>query len=281
MKLSLITIFSGRQQHLKNQLTGIAKGSSIPDEIIIVGINDKFNTEEFPTLPIKFININWEGKHLPIAKARNLGAEYAENEFLIFLDVDCIPSRTFIEKMFTDLQENAGCIMGNPYYLEAHIDIKNEDLENRSKPHPIRPNVKELSPCNDYNLFWSLCFGIRKSDFLKIEGFDTNFNGYGGEDTDFAWKLEKQEIPIYLTEHLIFHQQHPVYSPPLNHLDPIIQNVKYFKAKWGKWIMENWLEAFAENEYIRWNSNNNILEKIRDPNESELKNAYKPEAPYM
>jgi hypothetical protein len=116
---------------------------------------------------------------------------------------------------------------------------------------------------------------------MKIEGFDTNFNGYGGEDTDFAWKLEKHDIPFYLTEHLVFHQQHPVYSPPLNHLDPIIQNVKYFKAKWGKWIMENWLEAFAENEYIRWNSNNNILEKIRDPNESELKNAYKPEAPYM
>jgi len=237
MKLSLITIFSGRHQHLKNQLTGIARGTSMPDEIIIVGINEKYNTAEFPALPIKFMNIDWEGKYLPIAKARNLGAKYAENEFLIFLDVDCIPSETFIEKMFTDLQKNFGCIMGNPYYLEAHTDIKNEDLKNSSKPHPVRPYVKKLSSCNDYNLFWSLCFGIKKSVFLEIKGFDTNFNGYGGEDTDFAWKLEKHNIPFYLTEHLVFHQQHPVYSPPLNHLNAIIQNVNILKRNGenGSW----------------------------------------------
>lgn len=281
MKLSLITIFSGRRKHLFNQLAGIAKGTSIPNEIIIVGINENFDIEDFPSLPIKFMKLEWDGQYLPIAKARNLGAHYTNNQFLIFLDVDCIPSESFIEKMHTDLRENPGCIMGNPYYLEANSNVEIQDLGKSSKPHPIRPNVEELRLCENYNLFWSLCFGIRKNDFLKIEGFDTNFKGYGGEDTDFAWKLHKAEIPFYLATHKVFHQQHPVYSPPLNHLEPIIQNVIYFRKKWGKWIMENWLEAFAEMRLIKWDKNKEVLEKIREPEKQELETAYKPTAPYI
>lgn len=283
-KISLITIVKGREQHLRNLLKGVSRSSYIPDEIIIVAIDELPAIVDFDTLPIKIVHLKSEGGHLPIAKARNTGAIAASNEHLVFLDVDCIPSSGFFEQIFLQGCIHGTLIMGNPRYLTEKItyDMIEEELKNLSIHHPHRPVVNGLEISADWMLFWSLCFYIPKSLFHELEGFDENYTGYGAEDTDFSLTLkQKGNYRFLLSEATVYHQQHPVYSPPVHQLDSIITNAGIFYKKWGRWVMENWLHAFHKHDLINWLETSTGIEKKNSPSKELINKCFQPEAPFM
>lgn len=283
-KLSLITIVKGREQHLRNLLKGVLRSSYIPDEIIIVAIDELPDMAGFDNLPLKFIYLKSVGKHLPIAKARNTGARASSNEHLVFLDVDCIPSSGFFEQIFLQGCIHKTLVMGNPRYLTEKIsyDINEEELKKLSIHHPHRPIVNELEISKDWMLFWSLCFYIPKFLFQELEGFDENYTGYGAEDTDFSLTLkQKGNYRFLLSEATVYHQQHPVYSPPVHQLDSIITNAEIFYKKWGRWAMENWLQAFQKLDLINWLETSTRIEKKKMPSKELINRCFQPEAPFI
>ena len=117
-------------------------------------------------------------------------------------------------------------------------------------------------------LFWSLCFGIRRQTFLNLGGFDSRFVGYGGEDTDFAFTARSRNLPFYKISALAYHQFHSSYSPPLNHLEEIVINARVFYRKWNVLPMEKWLKKFEELGYIKLI--NNRIKIIKYPTKSEI-----------
>ncbi|WP_409241961.1 glycosyltransferase family 2 protein, partial [Caballeronia sp. INML3] len=40
-------------------------------------------------------------------------------------------------------------------------------------------------------MFWSLNFACHLNTFEQIGGFDDAYTGYGGEDTDFAFRAKR------------------------------------------------------------------------------------------
>jgi hypothetical protein len=166
------------------------------------------------------------------------------------------------------MEKTNGLVMGTPNYLESKVDepFTDEDLKKASKPHPARPKINSgLQKWEDYAMFWSLCFGISKTNFIKIGGFDERYTGYGGEDTDFAFMAKDRGVDFYLSDATVFHQPHTVYSPPVNHLNDIVKNSTAFKNKWGWWPMENWLNDFEEMGLIeRSDSDEKHIQKLRD-----------------
>jgi GT2 family glycosyltransferase len=81
----------------------------------------------------------------------------------------------------------------------------------------------------------------------EVGGFDEAFEGYGGEDTDFAFSLRARGIPlVWVGGADAYHQYHETSSPPWQHLDDILRNGALFAEKWGEWPMGGWLAAFAE-----------------------------------
>ena len=281
---SVITIVKGRQAHLSNMIKGIRRSSVIPREVIIVGIGEEPELEDFEDLPLKIYSLDSVAKSLPIGEARNLGASKATTNNLIFLDVDCIPSESFFEQILVQGLANRSLIMGNPRYLLNKIDgeFSQDWLANNSIHHPHRPKVVGTRAANDYMLFWSLAFYIPKSLFELLGGFDTSYTGYGAEDSDLALKL--RALPgfrLYLSEATVYHQQHPVYSPPVHQMDAIIRNAEIFYGKWNRWAMDNWLAAFAELGLIKWESEASRISKIAQPSEVLLEQYYKPDHPFM
>jgi len=95
IKFSVITIVKGRETHLYNLLQGVKTSRLQPDEIRIVAIDEVPDLTAFKDLPIEISEISSKGANLPIAEARNIGAENAKFDHLIFLDVDCIPHPDF------------------------------------------------------------------------------------------------------------------------------------------------------------------------------------------
>lgn len=280
MKFSLIITVSGRISHLENQLLGIKSCILLPSEIIVVAINEPLlDLGNFAELPIHIIHMSSSTERLPIAKARNMGAKASIYEKLFFLDVDCIPDNSYFEEMATYFKDDR-VLMGSPYYLPKNCgDIK--DIHEKAIPHPHRPQVIEAVKESDYNMFWSLCFSMKRESFDSIGGFDEGFLGYGGEDTDFAWKLKDAGLELWLTNAKVYHQQHPVYIPPLGHLEAIVDNSNYFYKKRGFWIMETWLKDFEEMGLIAWDENKESVLQVRHPTSEEITKAYREDALFM
>jgi len=280
MNFSLIITVSGRINHLHNQLRGIKSSLLIPTEIIIVAINEPdLDLSDFSEFNLQIEHINCATKRLPIAKARNAGARRANYDKLFFLDVDCIPDMSYFEKMLTYFKDDR-VLMGNPYYLPKDMgDIKY--IHKKAIPHPYRPQVEEAQKATDYNLFWSLCFALGRENFNQIGGFDEGFLGYGGEDTDFGWKLKDAGLELWLVDAKVYHQQHPVYVPPLGHLEAIVDNANYFYKKRGFWIMEIWLKNFEEMGLINWDQNSRAIHLLRHPTPEEEAKAYNEDALFM
>ena len=185
-----------------------------------------------------------------LAAARNLGARTAIErgaEVLVFLDADCLASDALVPRYVSALKQHPDAVVAGPvtYLSEGEMRVTDPD------PHPARPNPApgELVDAENYALFWSLSFALTAGTWGRIErefgGFDPSYEGYGGEDTDFARELERHRIPlVWVGGAHAYHQWHPVSSPPWEHIEDIVANANRFHAKWGQFPMEGWLEAF-------------------------------------
>ena len=281
---SLITICYGRERHLMNLLRGVQVSEVLPEEIIIVEPGPSACLIGFADLPIKSVTLPLSGDgNFNVAKARNLGASTAKYDLMVFLDVDCLPDPTFFGELIRHPAAKHALLMGDPHYLYRPLpqDWEMASLGDLSVAHPIRPEMGTESFRTDvYGMFWSLCFLVSRSVFKKIGGFDDYYTGYGAEDTDFAFSARKLEIPLYLVPAVAYHQQHLVYTPPINHFEDIISNSRRFHQKWAMWPMDNWLTDFLEMNLIEWSVSAEDITVLDFPTRKLLKKCERPSAPY-
>lgn len=281
---SLITIHHKRKRNLENTLKAISRGSQLPDEVIVVNIGPEPSLTEDFGFDLKWVQIDdYDPQFLPIPKARNLGAAKAEGDHLIFLDVDCVPSADFVKTISNYLENHKGLIMGHPKYLYHSIkgDEVDKELKAISRDHHKRPSVDGIEECSDPGLFWSLCFGISKRLFEKLEGFDEGFKGYGGEDTDLSFRCKQNDVPFYLCDAVTFHQHHGFYSPPLNNMESIVANSNYFRKKWGAWCMQKHMKAFKMMGFVDWDEKaSREASIIKEVEPFQMEQYYVHDAPY-
>lgn len=116
-------------------------------------------------------------------------------------------------------------------------------------PHPARPAPEpgEEVEAENLALFWSLSFALTLADYRRIGGFCEDYDGYGGEDTDFAMSIGAAGGRLtWLGGADAYHQHHPTFNPPVQHLHDIVRNANLFAERWGHHPMEGWLAGFAE-----------------------------------
>ena len=271
--ISVCTIYAKRQLHLQNLVKSLMRSQIHPDELIIVCMNDYL--PDLPATPFKIIatTINTDN-YLPLAKARSKAAEIARGNNLIFLDVDCICHQDLVGIFNYHLNKEDALYQGSIRYLSSGWQKYSwtvESLEEQSAFHQLQGTevIGQTKVSHPYELFWSLCFGVRKKTFMALGGFDSSFIGYGGEDTDFAFTARYNNIPFYKISALAYHQYHPAYDPPLNHLGEIVSNALVFYRKWELLPMKKWLDRFVELGYLK--ITNNRIEIIRYPTDTEIK----------
>ena len=268
--LSVITIVKNREKALRNLVRGLMVNKVKPDELVVVHMNEEpYNLGE---LPFK-VNSSVLSSDIacPLAAARNKGANLASFDRLIFLDVDCIPGRDYMQ-CFDSAWEDHCLLSGAVRYLSAEASFKSDlfaKLDYYSNADPIRSNLDILP----YELFWSLNFGCSNALFRRIGGFDENYLGYGAEDTDFSFAARTEKIPLKSIDAVAYHQHHTAFSPPLNHLSDIVPNATLFHQKWKVWPMKGWLKQFEEMGLVHWKGD--CLQLLRQPTTEELTKAKK------
>jgi GT2 family glycosyltransferase len=265
VRTAVVTAVHGRTTHLRNQLAGLARSTVGVDRHVVVAIDDDevARTVSSGDSSAQVIPFPSTGHRLPIAAARNLGARAALDDgadLLIFLDVDCIPAPRMVGGYLAAAEhpQHRGALLCGPVtYLPAPgpggYDL--DRLQSRTDPHPARPApaAGEVIVGTEYELFWSLSFAVTTPVWRRIGGFCTEYDGYGGEDTDYAQKAAARGITIrWVGDAHAFHQYHPISDPPIEHLHDIVINAGLFHRRWGWWPMRGWLDAFEARGLIRY-----------------------------
>jgi GT2 family glycosyltransferase len=246
--------------------------------VAVMGGEDPDHVLDPSTLPIRRLDV--KGEKLSLARARNLAASNSDAEQFVFLDVDCIPGAGLVSSYRQALAHHGKAVcMGEVMYLpprEAEDPWDEATLRQVARPHPDRPvpKVAPFSITDRSDLFWSLSFAIGRETWRRLEGFDVSFDGYGGEDTDFAVRAEEAGVSfVWVRDAVAFHQHHATFDPPLQHFEDIVANSRLFYRRWGRWPMEGWLSKFTQRGLIEWQVDGDRLDVVRAPSQEEVEGA--------
>jgi N-acetylglucosaminyl-diphospho-decaprenol L-rhamnosyltransferase len=277
LKVAVLTLVHGRHEHLTAQVEVLSQSHRTPDLYLVAAMDDpaipdvveRAASSAAPADEIRVVPAPARSRGLPLARSRNAAAAAAiatGTNLLVFLDVDCLPSPRLVERYVETStavrQGDSGgtrptVLAGTVHYLPPRRPGQRRytmpDLH-ATAPHPARPAPPpdQVWPADDPLLFWSLSFAITTQDWLTLGGFDEDYEGYGGEDTDFAMRLAAHDGRLlWVGGAPSYHQYHDVEDPPLGHLTDIVDNSNRFHARWGFFPMDGWLSAFAANGLIR------------------------------
>jgi GT2 family glycosyltransferase len=246
---SVLTLAHGRAAHLENVVHGLNRQTVPPLELVVGVMQDEPYDLPRAAFPIRQVMVDRES--LPLAAARNAVAAEARGEVLAFLDVDCIPAPSFVADYGRHAAPGMGALMGEVLYLPggaADPGWTYEAFDAVARKHSDRrgpPDGPEPERCGDYRCFWSLNFAVHAEDWARVGGFDENYVGYGGEDTDLGKTIGQHGLPLWWVRGArAYHQYHPHMMPPIHHIASVIRNAEYFASKWGYRTMEHWLYAF-------------------------------------
>lgn len=258
-RTAVVTIAHGRHEHLRGQGWGLLRQTQLPDDYVVVAMGDPgiaaVAREHYPGALV--VELSADPSDLPLAEARNVGAAAAVEagaEVLVFLDVDCIPEPTLVERYAAVLVSCPGAAAvvacGEVRYLPAvahAAEYRVPGLAGLAQPHPARPapGPDTVLAGADVRLFWSLSFAVTTADWAVLGGFDQAYSGYGAEDTDFGQRLAAANGElVWVGGAAAYHQHHASEVPPTRHLHSIVNNANIFRDRWGWFPMEGWLAEF-------------------------------------
>lgn len=191
-----IPIYNFDVRALVNELAAQIKTLKVLAEIVLI---DDCSDEEF-----KAVNEDVCRQHayhqldanVGRAKIRNLFLDYAQYDYLLFLDCDAtIISDNLLSQYIQVITENDyQVICGGSIYPKDKV----------SKAYALRwknGNARETIPAqrrlqSPYSSFMTSNVLINKSVFDKVT-FDETILTYGHEDTLFGYELKKRGIPIH------------------------------------------------------------------------------------
>jgi len=160
-RFSIITTCKGRLSHLKRSLPRFLEQRD--SEVIVVDYDCPDGTAVYVrrTHPTAKVVAVADAPVFNISHARNLGAEVASGDWLVFLDADVVPAPDMLKRVTEVLKADAT----KPKRRYYRIDSDSLSL---------------VGSCV-----------VRRADFVAVQGYDRVIDGYGGEDNEFYARLER------------------------------------------------------------------------------------------
>lgn len=229
--IAIILLTYQRPGHLRRALASIEVQQDCPSLEVIV--TDDGSTDETADMvrdyarkapyPVTWVSHPHRG--FRIAKCRNQGVAASRAEYLIFLDSDCVIPPNYVCEHWR--RRRPGVVLSGDVIRLSSDATKQVTIETIRRGIPRR-----LIPSRDYRRLWKafaksweyrLCrrskhapiFGgshsMHRSDFERVNGYDENFFGWGGEDNDLKERLVRAGVHVHCTPPKIaaVHLWHP------------------------------------------------------------------------
>lgn len=238
MKVSVIISVYNRFEYVLNILRCLIEQTILPYEVILVDDGSKNNLKEY----LKKFKINSKFKIKYIyqkdlgfrkSKSCNNGVLESEGEYLIFLDQDAIFPKDLIETFLQKKIKKKFSILRVLWSSFEEKEKIQENIENKEDYENLlniiskneKKKLKKYLLKDKYNNFryklglrdrgaglMGIGFGILKSDYENVNGYDEDYKGWGGEDADLGLRLYKSGMKsiTFTTKLPSIHMCHPL-----------------------------------------------------------------------
>jgi len=160
-------------------------------EVIVTDDGSKSTAEEL--IKTKYPWAKWvQGSRKGPAANRNNGARYANGEWLVFTDDDCLPNSDWLMSYYKQIPELPSV---RAFEGAIHAD-KEEELNNTFAECPINTTG---------GLFWSANIAVEKKLFHEVGGFDEGYLLAAQEDQQLHLDLLKHTTVQFLPNCVVIH----------------------------------------------------------------------------
>lgn len=240
MKISVIIPVYNRLEHLRAGFLCLLRQQKQIDELIITDDGSSQNISDYisdllPKAKFTVKHIFQEDKGFRKTRALNNAVLNAEGEILVFCDQDLIFGEEYIQTIATNIKKNI-FLMGRAHHItENEKNMIISEIDNIKKysdileklpskyPKTIKKMLAEDRKRRILNFFKlskrgiklvGMSYALLKEDYIKVNGYDENYIGWGEEDDDFGNRLNVAGIKgkEMITQNTQLHLWH--YSDP-------------------------------------------------------------------
>jgi glycosyltransferase involved in cell wall biosynthesis len=215
--ISIILTTYNRPDALDAVLTGLAAQNTLDFEVLIADDGSGNATAEVISSwknRLRLIHVWHEDRGFRAAGIRNKAILQSTEDYIVFLDGDCIPRPDFVSR-HQQLAEAHYFVAGNRVLISqtatAHYLQTREPLHTWSfaqyQQAARQKHFKRSFALHQFpGQFWrkhvsqqwqgvrTCNLGVWKQDLLAINGFDESYTGWGHEDADLAVRLLRHGV---------------------------------------------------------------------------------------
>ncbi len=188
--LDLVLSAVARQTHDELEIIVVDDGSAVPPRVEAAGAT-----------PVRVLRQDDLG--FRAARARNLGAQAAGGDVVIFLDGDTVPEPALVERLAARAASSPDVVavgrrrhadlsaVGPERLARFLVEGPGPDVPELTEPGWLRDAYRDtgnllVADRRSYRFVISAVLAVGAPLFAELGGFDERFVGYGGEDWEFA-----------------------------------------------------------------------------------------------
>jgi len=207
MKISIVIPTYNRAETLAKVLPSLLEQDFSDYEVLLADSNSTDETrqllESLASPKINYLRGNYRGR----GEARNAGLNASKGEIVLFTDADIIAEPNLLSEHFRFHQANPkAAVVGCEVQVDSYDEYREvqKNPEKRRTLHP--PSRKELS----WLYFLTGNASASRESLLTVGGFDDNFTGYGHEDLELGYRLQRSGLKILYNRLAVNYHWHPV-----------------------------------------------------------------------
>jgi GT2 family glycosyltransferase len=179
--VSVVMPFAGSPAQAATALAALARLATVPGDELIFSDNSG-SAEALGLAPVRTVRA--AGERSP-SHARNVGAEHAHGEWVLFVDADCAAPPDLLERYFEEpIDDDVGALAGGVVASAAGTGVAARYGAAKSfldqGPHLAHPFMPRAVAAN---------LLVRRAAFESVGGFYEGVRA--AEDTDFSWRLQQ------------------------------------------------------------------------------------------
>lgn len=245
LKLSVVIPGHERARLLRNTLATLCRQTYPAELTEVVVVDDGSREDSYEQLFTEFAGrLNFylarqEHRAYGLSRARNLGARSATGDVLLFLDSDILLPDGFCAALmaYHHVHDDVSVLGLRRFVNGERIDADrlldgSLRVEQLPRVRSSNPHHQQLDPATGESLDWRLAhfesndalrsatnpfryFGgghasVARARFVAVGGYDEEFQEWGNEDQEFAWRLwAAGQYFIPLRKHFDYHQEEP------------------------------------------------------------------------
>lgn len=212
LSISIIIPCFNAQRYIKTCLDSILPNLQTHDEVIVI---DDASTDKTAKLlrgyRNKKLRIITHDENIGPSRGRNVGADLATEDLLLFLDVDTAITKDTLREIreFFETNDSAGAVQCELRFSDTKLDSIGHFMSMFGFPYEIGVNEHPEAHQTIRHIFGAKSAGIavRTKIFHEVNGFDDEYLIYG-EDTDISWRIQLAGYSMYyLPKSVVYHRQ--------------------------------------------------------------------------